>query len=160
MRRVQSYLEAQDLGLDVLEGTTVDLDETTASLFNHPSLAQSSLFALRDSLKLSPSIGRLPTLHWATAVAVFFLPKHCTSCGDDMMAISWCIAGLAGVVEFAGAGRFGDGRLAWDFSLRRRERVCALESVLVAECAKPLVVAGLVVSSTARGRMRKICGRT
>lgn len=48
-----------------------------------------------------------------------------------MMAISWCIAGLAGVVEFAGAGRFGDGRLAWDFSLRRRERVCALESVQV-----------------------------
>jgi hypothetical protein len=28
----QSYLEAEDLGLDVLEGTAVDLDKTLASL--------------------------------------------------------------------------------------------------------------------------------
>lgn len=28
------------------------------------------------------------TLQWATAVAVFFLPKHCTLCVVDMIAVS------------------------------------------------------------------------
>ncbi len=35
----KSYLEAEDLRLDVLEGTAVDLDETLASLKTQPKSA-------------------------------------------------------------------------------------------------------------------------
>lgn len=40
-------------------------------------------------------LGAPRTLHWATAVAVFFLPKHCTRWGvDDMMGS--LVVGLTG----------------------------------------------------------------
>ena len=92
-------LESQDLGLDEVEGLSVDLDESLSSLF--PS-CQYFLSHLR--LVLYCRIVR--TLQWATAVAihilsalphqsrfdsqsgsipVFFLPKHCTLWVVDAM---------------------------------------------------------------------------
>ena len=62
-------LEAQDLGLDKGKRLSVDLDETLTSLF-----------ILREYVVLNArALGvDICTLQWATAVAVFFLPKHCT----------------------------------------------------------------------------------
>lgn len=46
-----SYLEAQDLGLDQRKGTSVDLDETTASLNTH-HVSRPSSFAVSPSFPL------------------------------------------------------------------------------------------------------------
>lgn len=63
-------LEAQDLGLDKGKRLSVDLDETLTSLL-HDCYYIVSIARAR-------SLRRMRTLQWATAVAVFFLPKHCT----------------------------------------------------------------------------------
>lgn len=87
-----SYLEAEDLRLNELQRTTVDLDEALASLQNTKSQHfcfpnSGGLPSHHDRPHLPSPEPRAPrTLHWATAVAVFFLPKHCTRWGvDDMM---------------------------------------------------------------------------
>ena len=64
-------LEAQDLGLDKGKRLSVDLDETLTGLCNVRKYLSSSQLRARRRW-------RRRTLQWATAVAVFFLPKHCT----------------------------------------------------------------------------------
>ena len=61
------YLEAEDLWLDERERLAVNLDKTLSGLFRTPK----SVFA-----HFAVDLSHLRTLHWATAVAVFFLPKH------------------------------------------------------------------------------------
>lgn len=63
-------LEAKDLGLDKGKRLSVDLDETLTSLCVRRQYVV-AIFACALA-----AAGR--TLQWATAVAVFFLPKHCT----------------------------------------------------------------------------------
>lgn len=64
-------LEAEDLGLDEGKRLSVDLDESLTSLC---SLSVCCCCGFR--MRAAAAAGR--TLQWATAVAVFFLPKHCT----------------------------------------------------------------------------------
>lgn len=80
-QRGRTYLESQNLGLDELERTSVDLDETAASLeiSHHVSLLAQSSYVVW--------IWVSRTLQWATAVAVFFLPKHWTELLVDMIAV-------------------------------------------------------------------------
>lgn len=86
-----SYLETEDLRLDELQRTTVDLDEALASLQTRNvstsvSLAPRATSISHRIITIFQSKRAPRTLHWATAVAVFFLPKHCTRWGvDDMM---------------------------------------------------------------------------
>lgn len=78
-----SYLEAQNLGLNELQGTAVDLDEALTSLCTK---CQHFRSLAKQHLPSFPPDQTPRTLHWATAVAVFFLPKHCTRWGvDDML---------------------------------------------------------------------------
>lgn len=62
-------LEAQNLGLDKGKRLSVDLDETLTSLGVLRKYGVANARAL---------VAVVCTLQWATAVAVFFLPKHCT----------------------------------------------------------------------------------
>ncbi len=92
---VGTDLESQDLGLDERQGLAIDLDEARASLTNRIFVSKPIRFDSDYALNFfSPSIltslmvsscceGR--TLQWATAVAVFFLPKVWTL-WDAMMA--------------------------------------------------------------------------
>lgn len=61
------YLEAEDLWLDKVERLSVNLDKTL-----------SGLYRILSQYSVPPSyLGAFHrTLHSATAVAVFFLPKH------------------------------------------------------------------------------------
>lgn len=61
------YLEAEDLWLDEVERLSVDLDKTLSGLHRI-----SSQYSVPHCI-----LGAFHrTLHSATAVAVFFLPKH------------------------------------------------------------------------------------
>ena len=64
---VRIYLEAEDLWLDQVERLSVNLNKTLSGLY--------TLVSIPFPISQQPAQEAL-TLQWATAVAVFFLPKH------------------------------------------------------------------------------------
>lgn len=71
-----SYLESQNLGLNEGERLSVDLDKAFTGLYSiSVSTSDFHSFPIPSHVFLR-RVSRVFTLQWATAVAVFFLPKH------------------------------------------------------------------------------------
>lgn len=79
-------LESKDLGLDQAERLAVNLDKSFAGL----DISRQHLSLIFWPISSIPARISFPdrTLHCATAVAVFFLPKHWTICVELIIAVS------------------------------------------------------------------------